>query len=146
VCADLGARTIREEVAAMETLGIHPIHRLVVPRVVAFGVVSVGLFAIVATVGLVGSYVFSTVAQGGSPGLFVQNLTLLTSLSDFMVSILKTAVFGVAAGLVACYLGLHVKGGPKGVGDAVNQTVIFSLMLLMALNTLITSIYFQIAR
>ena len=34
------------------------------------------------------------------------------------------------AGLVACFMGLNVKGGPKGVGDAVNQTVVFSFMLL----------------
>ena len=46
--------------------------------------------------------------------------------------------------LVACYLGLHAQGGPRGVGDAVNLTVIYSLMLLLVLNTLITSVYIQL--
>jgi phospholipid/cholesterol/gamma-HCH transport system permease protein len=60
------------------------------------------------------------------------------------VGLIKTVVFGVAAGLVACYLGLYAEGGPRGVGDAVNLTVIYSLMLLLVLNTLITSVYIQL--
>lgn len=146
VCADLGARKIREELDAMEVLAIDPIHRLVVPRIAAFVVVSVGLFGIVSVVGLVGTYAFSTLVQGATPGLFVSNLTLLTNLTDFGVSLVKTAVFGVAAGLVACYLGLNAKGGPKGVGEAVNQTVVFTLMVLVVANTLITTVYFQVLR
>jgi len=146
VCADLGARTIREEIDAMRVLGIDPIHRLVLPRVLAFMVTSMGLFALVCTVGLVGTYVFSVLAQGASPGLFVYNLTLLTGFTDFVVSLVKAALFGLAAGLVACYLGLNTRGGPKGVGDAVNQTVVFTLMLLAVINTLTTAVYFQLAK
>ena len=52
ICADLGARTIREEVDAMEVLGIDPIHRLVVPRVIASTVVAVLLNGLVIAVGL----------------------------------------------------------------------------------------------
>lgn len=144
VCADLGSRKIREELDAMETLGIDPVHRLVAPRVLAFMVVSVGLFGIVCVVGLVGTFVFSTVVQGASPGLFVANLTLVTGLGDLITSLVKTAVFGIAAALVACYLGMNAKGGPKGVGEAVNQTVIFTLMVLMVLNSLITTIFLQV--
>jgi phospholipid/cholesterol/gamma-HCH transport system permease protein len=48
--------------------------------------------------------------------------------------------------MVACYLGLNAKGGPKGVGEAVNQTVVFTLMVLVVANTLITTVYFQVLR
>ena len=145
VCADLGARRIREELDAMTTLGIDVVHRLVVPRVLAFMLVSTGLFVVVTVVGLSGTYLFSAVAEGASPGLFVANLTLLTGAGDFVVGLFKTALFGLAAGLVACYLGINAKGGPQGVGDAVNQTVVYVLMLLTVLNTLITSVYVQVA-
>lgn len=119
-------------------------HRLVVPRIIAFVIVSVGLFGIVSVVGLVGTYAFSVLVQGSSAGLFVANLTLLTDLGNFITSLIKTAVFGLAAALVASYLGLNAKGGPKGVGEAVNQTVVYTLMVLVVLNTLITSVYLQI--
>ncbi|HEY9562544.1 MAG TPA: ABC transporter permease [Nocardioides sp.] len=144
VCADLGSRKVREELDAMQTLGIDPIHRLVVPRVYAFALVSIGLFGIVTSVGIAGTYAYSCLVQGASPGLFIANLTLLTGLPEFLVSLIKTMVFGIGAALVSCFLGMNAKGGPKGVGEAVNQTVVFTLMLLVVLNSLITSIYLQV--
>lgn len=143
VCADLGARKIREEIDALQVLGIDPIHRLVLPRVLASMVVAVGLTALVCAVGLSGGYVFSVVVQGASPGQYIANLTLLTGLGDFLISLGKAAVFGVAAGLVACHRGLNVGGGPKGVGDAVNQTVVYAFLLLFVLNALISAVYLQ---
>lgn len=144
VAADLGSRKIREELDAMSVLGIDPVDRLVAPRILAFTLVSIGLYGIVSTVGLIGTFVFSTVVLGASPGLFVSSLTLLSGFSAFVIGVVKTAVFGFAAALVACHLGLNAKGGPKGVGEAVNQTVVFTLMVLMVLNTLITTIFIQV--
>ena len=144
VCADLGSRKIREEIDAMAVLGVDPVQRLVVPRVLSFAVVSVGLFGLVSVVGLVGTFAFSSLVQGASPGLFVANLTLLVNFTDFLVSLVKAALFGIAAALVACYLGLNAQGGPKGVGDAVNQTVVFTLMVLIVINTLTTTVYLQL--
>ncbi|RJS47905.1 MlaE family ABC transporter permease [Nocardioides cavernaquae] len=144
ICADLGSRTIREEIDAMKTLGIDPIERLVVPRVIASTLVGVALNGMVTVVGLVGGYFFSVVLQGATPGLYVSNLTLLVGLPDFLASELKAGVFGMLAGLTACYLGLNAKGGPKGVGDAVNQTVVFAFMLLFAANSVISTIFLNI--
>lgn len=144
ICADLGSRKIREEIDAMVTLGIDPVERLVVPRVVASTVVAVALNAVVSLVGLLGGYFFSVVLQGATPGLFVSDFTLLVGLSDFLASELKAAVFGLLAGLTACYLGLNAKGGPKGVGEAVNQTVVFAFMLLFAANSVISTVFLQI--
>lgn len=143
VCAELGARKIREEIDAMEVLGIDPIYRLVVPRVAAFVVVSVGLYSVVVVVGLLGSFAFAVLVNGASPGLFVANLTLLTDFVDLFVSEVKAVAFGIGAALVACYLGLNARGGPKGVGERVNQTIVFALCVLMVLNSVITAVYFQ---
>ena len=49
-------------------------------------------------------------------------------------------LFGVMAGLVGCYRGLTVKGGPKGVGEAVNETVIYAFICLFVINVLMTAI------
>jgi phospholipid/cholesterol/gamma-HCH transport system permease protein len=144
ICADLGSRKIREEIDALVTLGIDPIERLVVPRVVASTLIAVALNGMVTVVGLIGGYYFSVGLQGATPGLYISDLTLLIGLPDFLVSEVKAAVFGLLAGLTACYLGLNAKGGPKGVGEAVNQTVVFSFMLLFAANTVITALFFQL--
>jgi phospholipid/cholesterol/gamma-HCH transport system permease protein len=143
LCADLGARTIREEIDAMRVMGINPIQRLVVPRVIASALVALALNGLVTLVGLGGSFLFSIFVQKASAGLFIANLTLLTGLSDFLVSEFKALVFGMLAGLVGCYLGLNVKGGPKGVGEAVNQAVVFSFLLLFLANSIITAVFLQ---
>jgi phospholipid/cholesterol/gamma-HCH transport system permease protein len=144
ICADLGARTIREEIDAMRVLAIDPIHRLVVPRVVASTLLAVLLTAVVDIVGLVSCYLTAIYLQNSTPGAFVANLTLLTGITEVVFSVIKALVFGVIAGLVACFLGLTAKGGPKGVGSAVNETVVYSFMILFFANVAISFIQFQL--
>jgi phospholipid/cholesterol/gamma-HCH transport system permease protein len=140
ICADLGARTIREEIDAMRVLGIDPIHRLVVPRMLASTLVALLLNGLVCAIGLAGGYVFSVLLQGVNPGSFINGLTILTGLGELMLAMVKALLFGLCAGLVACYRGLTAKGGPKGVGNAVNETVVYSFICLFVINVLMTAI------
>lgn len=144
ICADLGARKIREELDAMQVLAIDPVQRLVVPRVLASMLVAVLLNGVVSVVGVSGGYLFNVVMQGGTPGAYLASFQALGQLSDLVAGELKALVFGAVAALVASYKGMTAKGGPKGVGDAVNQSVVITFMLLFALNFVITAIYFQI--
>ena len=140
MCADLGARTIREEIDAMQVLGIDPLHRLVVPRIAALTVVAFLLNGLVILIGLVGGYMFSVYVQNVTPGAYVSGLTLVTHLPELVISCVKALSFGLIAGLVACYRGLVVSGGPKAVGNAVNETVVYAFMALFAVNVVITAV------
>jgi phospholipid/cholesterol/gamma-HCH transport system permease protein len=140
ICADLGARTIREEIDAMEVLGIDPIHRLVLPRVVAATLVAMLLNGLVITVGLVGGYIFGVGLQNVSGGAYLTSLTLITGLPEVLIATIKAAVFGLIAGLVGCYRGLTVGGGSKGLGTAVNETVVLCVVALYAVNVVLTTI------
>lgn len=144
ICADLGSRKIREELDAMRVLGIDPIHRLVVPRVLAAMLVAVLLNGVVSVVGVTGGYLFNVVMQGGTPGAYLASFQALGQLPDLLVGEVKALLFGATAALVASYQGMNARGGPKGVGDAVNQSVVFTFMLLFALNFLVTAVYFQV--
>jgi phospholipid/cholesterol/gamma-HCH transport system permease protein len=140
MCADLGARTIREELDALRVMRVDPVRALVVPRVLAATLVAVLLSSLVTLVGLAGGYVFSVYFQHVSAGAFVSGLTLLVGLSDVVIALIKAAIFGFAAGLTACHRGVSVGGGPAGVGNAVNETVVFSFMALFLINILVTAI------
>lgn len=144
VAADLGSRKIREELDAMSVLGISPIQRLVVPRVLATAFVATLLNGIATAVGVVGGYVFNVVVQGGSPGAYLHAFTALAQLPDLWVGEIKAFLFGLTAGVVACHQGVNAKGGPQGVGNGVNQSVVISFVLLFVVNTIITAIYYQI--
>jgi phospholipid/cholesterol/gamma-HCH transport system permease protein len=144
ICSDLGARKIREEIDAMEVLGVDPLYRLVAPRVAATVFVSMMIIGIVIAAGIGGGYFFNVIVTGGSAGSFLSSFTTLASLADLLIAIVKAAIFGWLAAVVGSYKGLSAGGGPSGVGRAVNESVIITFMLLFFINALITAVYFQV--
>lgn len=141
ICSDLGARAIREEIDALEVLGISAVQRLVVPRVVATALIAMLLCGVVAFAGVLTGFLFNLLAQGGTPGSYVSSFAAFAQPADLVLAEVKSAVFGVLVALVACYKGLNAKGGPKGVADAVNASVVLSVVLLFAVNVVATQIY-----
>ncbi|BBY75357.1 ABC transporter permease [Mycolicibacterium parafortuitum] len=140
MCADLGARTIRDELDALRVIGVDPIQTLVVPRVLAATFVATLLSSVVILVGLVGGFIFSVFIQHVTPGAFVSGLTVITGVDDVIISLVKAALFGLSAGLIACYKGISVGGGPAGVGNAVNETVVFTFVALFAINIIASAV------
>jgi phospholipid/cholesterol/gamma-HCH transport system permease protein len=144
ICADLGSRTVREEIDALEVLGVDPVQRLVTPRMLASGLVALLLNSLVVIVGIVGGYTFSVFVQDVNPGAFAAGITLLTGVPEVIISCAKAALFGLVAGLVGCYRGLSITGGgAKAVGNAVNETVVYSFMSLFVINVVVTAIGIQ---
>jgi phospholipid/cholesterol/gamma-HCH transport system permease protein len=143
MCADLGARRIREEIDAMEVLAINPIHRLIMPRILAAMVVAVLLDAIVSVAGIAGGWFFAVVVQHGTTSSYFSSFNELSQIADLWMALAKALVFGFVGGMVACYKGFFAKGGPKGVGDAVNQAVVITFLLLFFLNFILTALYFN---
>ncbi len=144
ICSDLGARKIRDEIDAMEVLGVDPLERLVAPRVLATMFVALMIIGLVIGAGIGGGYFFTVIIQGGSAGAFLSSFTALATLPDLYIAMIKAVVFGALAAIVGAYKGLNAGGGPSGVGRAVNESVIIAFMLLFFLNAIITAIYFQV--
>src|SRR6202007_3260481 len=138
-------RTIREEIDAMKVIGVNPVQALVVPRIMAATFVALLLYSVVAVVGLTGSYIFVVFVQHVTPGAFIAGMTLLTGLPQVIVSLVKATLFGLSAGLIACYKGLSVGGGPTAVGNAVNETVVFAFMALFLINIVATAFGVKVA-
>jgi phospholipid/cholesterol/gamma-HCH transport system permease protein len=143
MCADLGSRRIRDEIDAMSVLGVDVIHRLVLPRILAATFVAVLLDALVSIAGIAGGWYFAVAVQHGTTSSYFSSFNELSQLADLWIALIKALVFGYVAGTVACYKGFFTKGGPKGVGDAVNQAVVITFILLFFLNFILTALYFN---
>src|SRR3954453_22538010 len=100
IAADLGSRKIRDEIDAMQVLGISPIHRLVVPRVIAAMLVALLLNGLVSVVGVIGGYFFNVVLQGGTPGAYLASFTALAQIADLGSGEIKALIFGAIAAIV----------------------------------------------
>jgi phospholipid/cholesterol/gamma-HCH transport system permease protein len=144
VCAELGARTIREEIDAMIVLGLNPLRRLVAPLMVAGILVSVFLNFVVIFVSVSAAYIFDLAALHGTSGAFFGSFTEFATISDYVTSAIKAGVFGLVAVMIAAFQGLNAKRGPTGVGEAVNQSVVITGIVLFGMNLVITEIFFAV--
>jgi phospholipid/cholesterol/gamma-HCH transport system permease protein len=137
ITADLGARKVREELDALQVLGVDPVKNLVVPRFLSLMVVT-GLFNIYAILfGLFGG-LLAELLNGGTLGPFWSTLFANANVTDLWGSVLKTTMFGAIIAIVCCYKGMTASGGAEGVGRAVNEAVVMSLLGFGAFNYVFT--------
>jgi phospholipid/cholesterol/gamma-HCH transport system permease protein len=137
ITADLGARKIREELDALQVLGVDPVKNLVVPRFLALVLVT-GLLDVYAIIfGIFGGMI-ATLVNGGALGPFWATFFTNASTTDLWGSVLKTTCYGGIVAIVCCYKGMTASGGAEGVGRAVNQAVVISLLGVAFFNYVFT--------
>ncbi|MCZ4535011.1 ABC transporter permease [Gordonia terrae] len=141
IAADLGSRTIRDEIDAMRVMGVNPIERLISPRLLATMVVSFLLCGFVCFVGFITGYVFNVYFQGGTPGSYTGTFASFATTADLMFALAKAVIFGAIVAIVACDRGLSTKGGPAGVANSVNAAVVNSVLLLFTVNVILTQLF-----
>ncbi len=137
ITADLGARKIREELDALQVLGVDPVKNLVVPRFLALMIVT-GLFDVFAVIFGVFGGVLATVTSNLPLGGFWATFLTNASIVDLWGSFVKCTLFGAIIAIVCCYKGMTASGGAEGVGRAVNQAVVIAFMAVFAFNYVFT--------
>ena len=137
ITADLGARKIREELDALQVLGVDPIKNLVVPRFLSLMLIT-GLLDIYALLFGIAGGVFATLAYHAPLGGFFATLLTNASVTELWGSILKTTLFGAIIAIVCSYKGMNASGGAAGVGRAVNEAVVLAFLGIGALNYVFT--------
>ena len=137
ITADLGARKIREELDALQVLGVDPIKNLVVPRFLALMLIT-GLLDIYALLFGIAGGVFATLAYNAPLGGFFATLLTNASVTELWGSILKTTLFGAIIAIVCSYKGMNASGGAAGVGRAVNEAVVIAFLGVFAFNYVFT--------
>jgi phospholipid/cholesterol/gamma-HCH transport system permease protein len=137
ITADLGARKIREELDALQVLGVDPVKNLVVPRFLALMLVT-SLFDVYALLFGIFGGVLATLANGASLGPFWATFFTNASTTELWGSVLKTSFFGAIIAIVCCYKGMTASGGAAGVGRAVNEAVVIAFSGIWAFNYVFT--------
>lgn len=139
ICADLGARQVREETDALRVLGVDPVKYLVVPRLLALTAAALlfDIFCIIA--GLAGALL--VLVQNDAPqGPFFSTFFSNASTIELAGSLVKCGIFGAMIAIFACFKGMRASGGPEGVGRAVNQTVVMAFLAIGFVNYFYTQL------
>ncbi|MCB0393414.1 MAG: ABC transporter permease [Bdellovibrionales bacterium] len=131
IASEIGSMTVTQQIDAIRALGTSPIKRIVVPRVIAC-VISLPLLTVLAdAVGTAGAALVGTYELGLDSGFFWQKVLTTVRFIDFTNGLAKTSFFALFIVITACYYGLSVREGTRGVGIATTKAVVASSILVV---------------
>jgi phospholipid/cholesterol/gamma-HCH transport system permease protein len=136
-----------QEIDALRTMNINPVHYLVLPRILAISISLPILVIFAIVVGWLGGAFVSVFNQeiGISYQTYFNNLRSVVDLSDVMNGLVKSFVFAVIIGTVSCHQGLQTMGGPRGIGRSVTKAVVNSIVMILIMDYFLTRflLYFE---
>ena len=138
--ADLGARKMREELDALEVLGVNVERTLILPRVLAMTFMMVGLNLIGIILSVVMPGVATCLIGNTSVGSYFANFFSIMDMPDLVGTVVKSALMGLFIGIVCAQKGLSAKGGAEGVGRAVNEAVVLNFGAIWIINFVFNTI------
>jgi phospholipid/cholesterol/gamma-HCH transport system permease protein len=142
MAAEIGSMRVYQEIDALRTMNISPIHYLVMPRIIAIaaGLPMLVLFAVL--VGWLGGGFVAAANRAidiSFPAFFA-NLRDVVAVKDVANGVFKSFIFAVLIGVVSCHQGLITRGGPRGIGRSVTKAVVNSIVLIVIFDYLLTRI------
>jgi phospholipid/cholesterol/gamma-HCH transport system permease protein len=140
IASDLGARAIREELDALRVMGIDPVRNLVVPRFLALILLAPMLCAVIIASAVAAAFVLAVTVSDVTSGSFWASFGAFAKMVDVWFAIVKAIVFAAIVGIVSSLKGLETKGGPRGVADAVNASVVLNVVGIVIANLVITQL------
>jgi phospholipid/cholesterol/gamma-HCH transport system permease protein len=139
MAARLGTMRVTEQIDALEVMAINPKQFLIAPRILA-AVISLPLLtALFIYVALLGSHFLVVNMLGMDEAIFLHKVYLFLEPKDVGQGLFKAAVFGLLFSGICCYRGFNTKGGAKGVGEATNQGVVMSMVLIIVFDYFLTN-------
>lgn len=132
--AELGSMQVGEQIDAMEVSGTRPFSYLVVSRVTAATIILPILVIYADTIALLSSFLTVNMFNKTSFQLYFHEVSVNVSYLDVFSSLIKSAFFGFAIGIVGCYAGYHSEKGTTGVGKAANSAVVISMILIFVID------------
>jgi phospholipid/cholesterol/gamma-HCH transport system permease protein len=134
--AELGSMKMREEIDALQTMGLDPVEVLVLPRVVALVIALPILTFLGSMSALYGGELVAWLYGGMSPEIFLARLREAISVTHFEVGMIKAPFMALVIGLVACTQGMQVKGSAESLGLQTTSSVVKAIFLVIVLDGL----------
>jgi len=140
MAAELGTMRVTEQIDALESMSIDPIHYLVVPRVIASILVFPVLTMLANLVGSLGSFFISTTLYGIDSASYTDYMFNVLKTKDIIIGLIKSVVMGYMVSTISCFHGLQVSQGAKGVGEGATRAVVTSSVAILVADYILTTI------
>jgi phospholipid/cholesterol/gamma-HCH transport system permease protein len=139
--AQIGTMKVREEVAALQTIGIPPVDVLVLPKLISLIIVMPLLSVFADVLAVFGGMVMAKAQLGVGFNAFLMRLEESVQFSTFMIGIGKAPVFAVMIAVVGCYQGLRVAGSAASVGRHTTISVVQSIFLVIVVDAMFSILF-----
>ncbi len=142
MAAEIGSMRVYQEIDALRTMNINPVHYLVLPRLTALAVALPMLVTIAIVVGWMGGALVSSANAriAVSFEAFFNALRSTVDLWDVLNGVFKSFMFALIIAVVSCHQGLITRGGPRGIGRSVTKAVVNSIVLIVISDYFLTRI------
>jgi len=144
ITAELGSMRITQQLDAMRAMATSPVHKLVIPRIVACTLCLPVLTIIACLMGILGGLLLAAVELNIDGHFYLARVLTALSLGDIFSGVGKSVFFGFFIGLIACNNGMRVSGGADGVGMATTRTVVAASITILISDFFLTK-FFNIA-
>jgi phospholipid/cholesterol/gamma-HCH transport system permease protein len=145
MAAEIGSMRVYQEIDALRTMNIDPIHYLVLPRMLAIAVALPMLVVFSILVGWFGGAVVAEMnSHMGIPfQAFFSDLRSIVAPKDVANGVFKSFCFALIIGAVSCHQGLATIGGPRGIGRSVTKAVVNSIVFIVIFDYILTRFLLQ---
>jgi len=144
IASELGSMTVTQQIDAMRALGTSPIQKVVVPRIVACMIAIPILVAVANMIGVLGGLIVGVNDLGLDPLFYMQKVFETITVADYYSGWGKAPFFAMIIALNACYYGLNVEEGTRGVGSATTKSVVTSCILIFIGDYFLTKAFWMI--
>ena len=144
MASELGSMVVTEQIDAMRALGVDPMRKLVTPRIIATVVMLLFLTIVADFCGILGGAAV-TVFMNGQNGTQYFNMAYQhLHFRDILQGMIKPLIFGFIIASIGCYYGMKTTGGTQGVGRSTIQAVVFSSVLIIFVDLLISIVMLNV--
>ena len=144
VTAEIGTMKVTEQIDALYTLGTNPSRYLLIPRYFAFMIALPLLTVFSDFIGITGGFIVSVVKLRVASSVYWDDIFMYMEIKNFMHGFIKSFFFAFIIATVSCYKGLHTEGGAQGVGMATTESVVSSMVLIMAVDYFVSALLVSI--
>ncbi|MEQ1879211.1 MAG: ABC transporter permease [Bdellovibrionia bacterium] len=140
MAAQIGTMRVTEQIDALDVMGVNPKQYLVAPRIVA-ALLSLPLLAgVFDYVALLGSYIVGVHLLGLEEAVFLEKSYYFLEPRDVYQGLFKAGCFGFIFSTICTYKGFFTRGGARGVGQATNEGVVLSMVLIIVTDYFLTNL------
>jgi len=142
IAATVASMRVKEQIDALEVMAVNPYWYLMVPRLLAYMLVTPALFAFALVASVGGGYVAGVYQLGINPGVFIADVFRFLTFADLWKGLVRAEIFAILICFLSCFYGFTSRPGPAGVSRAINMAVVVGSTIIIVVNYFLTELMY----